>query len=336
MSRPEHREARARCRHQPFALRPAEYLSENHTRASVAGGRRCGDGRPGTLTDMSPSLHPKTTVGPVWLIVSSLRRTVKFYTERLGFQLRHQQDGTAYFGAGAADLLIVTESPDATRVPGTTGLYHFAILLPTRLALARSLRHLFETGTRLQGAADHLVSEALYLADPDGNGIELYRDRPKEDWTYDSTGLRMTTDPLDVDGLLSELTEPDEPWRGLPPETILGHIHLQVADLAAAEAFYRDVLGLDLTTRYGRSASFLSAGGYHHHIAINTWAGVGAPPPPAGSIGLREFVVKLPNAAELETVVERVSRSGTPLEETSAGVLVRDPSQNTLRLTSDN
>jgi catechol 2,3-dioxygenase len=281
------------------------------------------------------ALDPRTTVGPVWLIVSNLRDSIRFYSESLGFRLRHEETGTAYLGAGGADLLILTEIAGAVRVPGTTGLYHFAILLPTRCDLARSLQRLFTKGAQLQGAADHLVSEALYLADPDGNGIELYRDRPKEDWIHDSSGLRMTTDPLDLDSLLSESKEPSGPWFGFPPQTTIGHIHLQVADLAAAEGFYHDVLGFDLITRYG-SASFLSAGGYHHHIAINTWAGTGAPPSPPGSIGLREFIVKVPNAVELGKVVARVSSSsGTPVEKSPTGVLVRDPSQNLLRLTSE-
>src|SRR5215475_4173712 len=183
----------------------------------------------------SSALDPRTAIGPVWLTVSNLRDSIKFYDESLGFRMRYEEAGTAFLGVGSADLLILTEIPGAVRVPGTTGLYHFAILLPTRRDLARSLQHLFATGTRLQGAADHLVSEALYLADPDGNGIELYRDRPKQDWIHDSSGLRMTTDPLDLNSLLLECKEPRWPWLGFPPQTTIGHIHLQVADLTAAE-----------------------------------------------------------------------------------------------------
>jgi catechol 2,3-dioxygenase len=281
------------------------------------------------------SLHPNTTLGPVWLTISNLERAKRFYAECLGFRVRHAKAATVYLGAGDADLLILTEVPEAIRVPGTTGLYHFAVLLPTRLDLARSLQHLLVARTELHGASDHLVSEALYLADPDGNGIELYCDRPRESWTYDATGLRMSSDPLDLNDLLSELSQAGDSWIGLPPQTTIGHIHLQVSDLAAAEAFYRRTLGFDLTTRFDKSASFLSAGGYHHHIAINTWAGTGAPPPPPGSIGLREFIVKVPDAAEFKKVVDRVQRSGLPVEEAPYSALMQDPSQNRLRFTTD-
>jgi catechol 2,3-dioxygenase len=283
---------------------------------------------------MGGLLHPKTTIGPVALIVASLDRQVSYYTERLGFRVHRRQGVTAYLGAGGPDLLILSELPGAIRRPGTTGLYHFAILLPTRAALARALQRLLETGEPLQGTADHLVSESIYLADPEGNGIEIYSDRPKESWKYDGAQVRMPTEALDMDGLLQELTKGADLWRGLPPRTRVGHIHLKISDLAAAEAFYRDALGFDLTMRYKGTAAFLAAGGYHHHVAINTWAGVGIPAPPDGSIGLREFVLTLPDAAELNRVVSRISRSGVRMEETPAGVLARDPSQNVIRLVS--
>jgi catechol 2,3-dioxygenase len=194
----------------------------------------------------------------------------------------------------------------------------------------------------LQGAADHLVSEALYLADPEGNGIELYRDRPREEWIRDAGGVRMATDPLDVEALLAEGGAASEPWAGLPEGTRMGHIHLRVAEIPATERFYRDVLGFDLTARYGDSASFFSAGGYHHHIAANTWGSAGAPPLPAGALGLREFTVALPNQAELKRVAARIQAAGIPMDETADGmdktadgILVKDPAGNLLHLFVD-
>lgn len=278
-------------------------------------------------------IDPRTTIGPVALTVSDLDRSLRFYERDLGLVLHHREGPEASLGTEGADLLLLTEHRAARRVARTTGLYHFAILLPSRAALARALAHLLARDVPLQGASDHLVSEALYLADPDGNGIELYRDRPRGEWVYDRTGLRMTTEALDLGDLLAELEREPGPWRGLPAESTMGHIHLHVADLGAAEAFYAGVLGFDVVTRYGRSASFLSAGGYHHHIGINTWVGAGAPTPPPDAVGLREFVVRLPDRAALGAVIDRLRAAGVAVEDSPAGVRTRDPSANTLRLT---
>src|SRR5262249_53780909 len=156
---------------------------------------------------------------------------------------------------------------------------------------------------------DHLVSEALYLDDPDGNGIEIYRDRPRAEWPRSGGRIRMATDPLDLDGIVAELDRDDRPWDGLAPATVIGHVHLHVADLRAAEAFYHGVLGFDIITNYGGSALFVSAGGYHHHLGLNTWAGVGAPPSPADAAGLRRFAVVLPDPGALEQVAARVRQA---------------------------
>jgi catechol 2,3-dioxygenase len=180
----------------------------------------------------------------------------------------------------------------------------------------------------LSGASDHLVSEALYLDDPDGNGIEIYRDRPRAEWPRMGGQIQMATDRLDIDGILGELERDDRPWDGLAPATTIGHMHLHVADLKAAEAFYHGVLGFDIIVRYGPSALFVSAGGYHHHIGLNTWAGVGAPPAPAGSAGLRYFVVRLPDQAALDAVLARVREAGVAIEPHGEGALVRDASGN--------
>lgn len=283
---------------------------------------------------MTYIIHPDTTLGYVHLTVSDLERSLAFFQQVLGFQVHRHEGDTAHLGAGRADLLLLTERPQARRVSYTTGLYHFAILVPSRLELAQVLKRIVETRTPVQGFADHLVSEAIYLPDPDGNGIEIYRDRPRAQWPFKDGQLQMGTDPLEVDDLLGELTGHPEPWSGLHSDTTLGHVHLHVADIAQAEAFYRDLLGFDLMQRYGPTASFLSAGGYHHHLGINTWAGVGAPPPPPDAVGLRWYIIRLPNAAELARVADRVRRAGVKIEEHQAGLFLRDPAQNGMILTN--
>ena len=284
---------------------------------------------------MPESIHPDTTIGAVALTVADLGRSLAFYQDVIGLRLQRQEDGTAYLGVGGPDLLILKERPGAQAVRGTSGLYHFAILTPSRLALAKSLRQLVETGTRIGGFADHAVSEAIYLSDPDGNGIEIYRDRPRQEWPYRNGELQMTTEALDVEAILAQLEGKEWSWNGLHPDTTIGHIHLHVGDLDAAEAFYTQVLGFDLITRYGPSAGFVSAGGYHHHIGFNTWAGVGVPPPPAGAAGLRWYEVRLPNTAELDKVAARLQQAGLPVSEEEDGFMVRDPAENAILLTAN-
>ncbi len=280
------------------------------------------------------SIHPETALGPVHLTVAELDRSLEFYRGAIGFRMaRRETDGAVLSVDGTAPLLLLTEHPGARpKPPRTTGLYHYAILLPQRADLARSLQRLSEVRYPLQGASDHLVSEALYLADPDGNGIEIYADRARERWPRLGDLLQMGTEPLDVDDLLGELAQDGRPWQGLPADTRIGHVHLHVADLDQAEAFYSGVLGFDLMLHYGRSAAFLSAGGYHHHIGLNTWAGVGAPPPPPDAAGLRAFTIQLPDAAEQERVVERVQAAGLTGEYDGEAVFLRDPSGNGIRL----
>lgn len=283
---------------------------------------------------MPESIHPETTLGSVSLTISNLDRSLSFYQNSLGFQLHRREGDTAYLGAGRSDILVLKENPGARHPGRTSGLYHFAVLVPSRLKLAQSLQRLIETRTPVQGFADHLVSEAIYLPDPDDNGIEIYRDRRRESWPTENGQLRMATDPLDIDGLLKELYGQDAAWEGLHPDTVLGHMHLHVADLEAAERFYRDVLGFDLILRYGPSASFLSAGGYHHHIGINTWAGVGVPAPPAGAVGLRWFTILFPNQKVLENAYNRIQQAGKQVEERQNELFLRDPSENGLVLTT--
>ncbi len=277
---------------------------------------------------MKSILDDDTRLGYVHLIVSDLERSLAFYQQSIGLQVHRQEGGTAYLGVGQADLLALTEQPRAVRVPRRTGLYHFAILVPTRLDLAKSLRNLVETKTQLEGWADHLVSEALYLPDPDGNGIEIYHDRPRSTWQYENGHIKMATDPIDYQSLMSELAKDPSPWRGLPAGTMLGHMHLHVAHLAEAETFYREVIGLGLMLNYGGMAAFLSAGGYHHHLGINTWNGVGAAPPPENAIGLRYFVVHLTSQAEQANLIARLTQADAPFHNEGDALVVQDPSQN--------
>ncbi len=282
-------------------------------------------------------MDPAARIGAVHLTVSNLTRSRDFYREHLGLRELWRRDHGAALGAGDRVLLVLHESPDAPAPARATGLYHFAILVPSRLDLARSLQHFADKGTRMQGFSDHAVSEALYLADPDGNGIEVYRDRPRDEWPRVGGRLQMTLDPLDVDGLLREAAAETRQaggptWEGLVPGTTMGHMHLRVAFLEDSVAFYRDVLGFDLTARYGRSAAFLAAGGYHHHIAVNVWAGVGAPRPPAGALGLRHFEIVLPDETAIREVAERVAAAGMAVEADMPGVSFEDPSGNRLAL----
>jgi len=278
------------------------------------------------------TIDPATTIGAVHLTISDLDRSIAFYTDRLGFQVHRRDGDAAALGAGGSDLLVLVQALDAPRARGTTGLYHFAILVPSRADLARSLRRLAETDTHLQGVADHGVSEALYLADPDGNGIEIYRDRPRADWPIHDGQLQMTTDPLDLNDLATAARPGSGALHELAADTVVGHVHLHVRALYDAEAFYVGVLGFDLMQRLGSSALFVSAGGYHHHIGLNTWAGIGAPPPPPGAIGLRHFVVRFPTVTAREEIVARVTAAGIPIVSHEGGALVRDPAGNAILL----
>jgi catechol 2,3-dioxygenase len=295
---------------------------------------------------MTNSIDPATRMGRVWLTVRDLGRSLDYYQRALGFRVFDRENGTAYLGPAqspAADanrsaaLLVLEEERDALPRPArSTGLYHFAILVPSRLALARSLRRLEETSTPLQGYSDHLVSEALYLADPDDNGIEIYRDRPRSDW-YDAQGrFRMASDPLDLSGIMGELAGQDDRWQGLEAGTTIGHVHLNVADLQTTEALYAGVLGFDVMAQLGDSALFISAGGYHHHLGLNTWTGRGAPPPPVGSVGLRHYEIVLPTPGAVAAVVERLREANVDFAERDNAVYLRDPSQNGIVLVVEN
>lgn len=287
-------------------------------------------------SDDHPSIHPETEVGAVRLTVADLDRARAFYEDVVGLRALEPSEEAVRLGSdGAGPLIELVGSPGAVPRPrGTAGLFHLAILLPSRLELARALRRVATAGWRLAGASDHLVSEALYLSDPEGNGIEIYRDRPREEWPYRDGKLRMATLPLDLDGLLADAPAGDADAGSMPPAARIGHVHLNVGDLGAAETFYGGVLGLEVTVRDYPGALFLSAGGYHHHVGLNTWAGEGAPPPPPGALGLRWFEVVLPRPGELDALDQRMVAAGVDVEREGGALRVADPSGNGLLLRS--
>jgi catechol 2,3-dioxygenase len=260
-------------------------------------------------------LPDDASIGYAHLRVSNLERSLGFYRQFLGLTLINRDEQTAGLSASpSGPLLIRLDQLIGARPkpPRTTGLYHVAIRLPSRPALARLLSRLLELRYPLQGAADHLVSEALYLSDPDGNGLELYVDCPRQRWPVVDGIVSMATDPLDVRDLLA--TASDEPWQGIDPGTDIGHIHLQVSDLGRAEAFYCSLLGFEVTQRDYPGALFVSAGGYHHHIGLNTWGTRGAPPPPSDAVGMINFSVKVDDPALRLEIRARLEYAGIPVE----------------------
>lgn len=273
---------------------------------------------------------PETALrcGVVRLAVRDLAQSLAYYQARIGLQVQRREAGIAFLGAGGDDLLALVEQPGARPVQRRcTGLYHFALLTPDRAALSRVLNHLLATSTPIDGASNHGVSEAIYLSDPDGHGIEIYRDCPRREWPFVKGSLAMTTDPLDVRGVLAA-DRARAPWDGIDPRTVMGHIHLHVAHLDAAVRFYVELLGLDLVQRFGEQAAFVAAGGYHHHLGLNTWAGVGAPPPPPDAARLLDFELILPDADALAQTVARLEQASLTIAAAGAGWRLADPSMN--------
>ncbi len=286
------------------------------------------------MTTATESLPATTSMGAVHVTVADLARSLAYYREAVGLAVLEERPGAASLGVGDVELLGLVEEPGARPASRHTGLYHFALRVPERADLARWLAHAARDQVALLGMSDHFVSEAIYLTDPDGHGIEIYHDRPRVVWEG-LVGTRMTTDPLDVADLMGELDDPaTEPFDGLPAWTDMGHVHLQVADLAATIEFYRDVLGFDVMGELFGSAAFLAAGGYHHHVGANTWHSLGAPPPPPGTAALRHATIVLPEARERDRVAARVADTGGEPDAREDGVLVRDPSGIGLLLTA--
>lgn len=277
-------------------------------------------------------LPEETRVGRVTLQVSDLERSLAYYTEVLGFRIVARSEGRATLGPESGDdvLIELRERPGAATVPrtGLLGLYHFAILLPDRASLGRFVRHLSDSGARA-GAADHLVSEALYLQDPDGLGIEVYADRPREEWRHEGRQIVMATEPLDLAAVVAAAGGAE--WTGMPAGTVVGHVHLHVGDLAAASGFYHEALGLDQVVWNYPGALFLSAGGYHHHLGLNTWA-AGARPAGEGDARLLEWEVLVPGAGDVEASAGSVERAGVAVRREGGSWLASDPWGTTFRV----
>src|SRR5215211_3720205 len=284
------------------------------------------------------SIHPATLIGHVSLTVANLENQIAFYQQVLGFQLHWREGNKGGLGAGEADLLRLTEEPNLRKYRGVTGLYHFAVLFPNRRELARALARLIVLKYP-NYPTDHIMTKTTYLDDPEGNGIELYAESPEDGtWTL-ANGVYETRradgswsdgrEPLDVNALLSHLKEDDRLDAPIAPETRMGHIHLHVRNIEEAVDFYHGILGFDVmgVAKAFRMA-FVSAGGYHHHIGLNTWQGEGAAAPPADALGLRHFAVELPDQNALDEVVARIENAGIPANQTEDGLLFYDPSQN--------
>ena len=280
-------------------------------------------------------IPPDTSIGKVRLRVADIDGLAEFYERVIGLRSVARDGDVVRLGPDDGEPLIeLVAAPGAPLAPSfSTGLFHLAILVPDRAELARSLKRVAGAGWRLTGASDHLVSEALYLQDPEGNGIEIYRDRPRDQWGHDGSELRMATLPLDLDGVLGELEPGEEPPNGVPPATTMGHVHLQVADIPASEGFYNGALELEVMVRSYPGALFLAAGGYHHHVGLNTWQSQGAPPPPEGALGLDRYELVLPDTADVDAADGRLGERSDPIR-VEEGVLVADPSGNRVLLTS--
>ncbi len=280
------------------------------------------------------SIHPGTNIGLVTLRVADLERSRRFYEGILAFQPVEQTPGRVVLGDQERQpLLELIEVPGAAPQPRrATGLYHVAFLFPTRADLGRELLRVARAGLQV-GQGDHLVSEALYISDPDDNGLELYRDRPRSEWRWTNGVIEMATDPVDIRGLVEEGERDAEPWEVIPAGTRVGHIHLQVGDIKEARRFYSTVLGFDVTADLSEhGALFVSAGGYHHHIGLNTWHSRGAKPTPANAAGLQTYVIAIPSREGLQEVKERLVAHRVPFEEQEDSIRVNDPWSNQILL----
>jgi catechol 2,3-dioxygenase len=275
-------------------------------------------------------IDPLTKIGYVSLNISDIQRSLEFYQSILGFRLLGKPSNNRALLTNDAnsshlvELLEVRHSESSSRITRRAGLYHFAILLPERKYLADMLLNLREKKNKVHfdGLADHLVSESIYIRDPDFNGIEIYRDRPASEWNWNGSQIEMATLRLDTDDLLKESTE--QGWKELPARTMIGHVHLHVQNLAKAIKFYHEIMGLNLTTMFP-GAAFFAVGEYHHHIAANTWLGTDIPPASPQGIGLNHFGVEVPSKEEYARLVKQLSRHGVALSDSSDGsVFVRD------------
>jgi catechol 2,3-dioxygenase len=272
---------------------------------------------------VSAVLPDALRLGPVHLVVSDVDRSVAWYRETLGLRVHRHDVATAELGAGEDPVLVLAEDPRA-RPPGRhAGLFHYALLFGTREELAHAARRVAAAQAPIQGASDHLTHEAVYLADPDGIGIELAADRPRDTWPTNEVLYSGGPQPLDVEDLLASVEGSETPDT-VAPGLRIGHVHLHVGDVAEGLAFYRDVLGFELQATLP-TAAFVSAGGYHHHLAFNVWQGEGVGPAPEHAAGLRHWTIGLPGAADVEAARARLAPAGVATEDAAGGFTVRDP-----------
>jgi catechol 2,3-dioxygenase len=296
---------------------------------------------PETKTEFS--IHPKTLMGAISLTVANLENQLMFYQQAMGFKLHWREGNKAGLGAGGADLLLLTEEPNLKKYRGVTGLYHVAYVFPSRHELAIAMARLFAIKYP-NSPTDHIMTKTTYLDDLEGNGIELYCESPEDGWMGMQDGkyiarradgsLSNGREALDVDALFSHLKEDDKLDVSIPSETRVGHVHLHVRNVDEAVDFYHGIIGFDIMGVEKKfQMGFVSAGGYHHHLGLNTWQGEDAPPPPADAVGLRYFTIDLPNQKAYDEVVARVDAADIPSNQTENGLLIHDPSQNGVILT---
>jgi catechol 2,3-dioxygenase len=289
----------------------------------------------GPAVEGHSTLPATLRLGAVHLVVTDLDRSVAWYQAALGMRLQRQDVGVAALGDGEEEVVVLHEDATATPPPRrSSGLYHYALLYPSREELARAALRLAATRTPIQGASDHGTHEAIYLGDPDGNGLELAADRSRDVWPspeeeFSGGGPR----PLDFDALLATVAG-EEPSVQVRPGLRVGHLHLHVGDIAAGLAFYRDVIGFDVWALMP-SAAFVAAGGYHHHLGFNTWRGEGAAPMPAGIVGLDHWTIVLATGDDVEAVRARVRDAGIASEDVDGGFAVTDPFGMTVRVVTD-
>jgi catechol 2,3-dioxygenase len=284
---------------------------------------------PDTASEARPALPAALRLGAVDLTVADADRAVAWYQRSLGLRVHAREDGCAELGDGGETVVVLHEDPQARPAGRHAGLYHYALLYPSREELARAALRLAATRTPIQGASDHRTHEAIYLPDADGNGIELAADRPREAWPKD-LGYAGGPAALDLDGLLATVAG-EEPAAHIGEGLRMGHLHLHVGDIDRGLAFYRDVLGFEEQANLG-SAAFVSAGGYHHHLGFNVWQGRGVGPAPEHAAGLRHWTIELPSAGDVDAVRARVEAAGIAVTPVDRGFEVRDPWQIAARI----
>ena len=278
----------------------------------------------------------KTRIQSIDIRVRDLKDSLNFYSDLIGFKIVDQNDFEAFLSStGVLPYIIkLTEDKSApVRIKGSTGLFHMAFLFPNRKELARVFMRLFKNNIKFQGFSDHLVSEAIYLLDPDGNGVELYTDKPRDQWQESHGQILMDTLPLDLSKVTSELDDP-EIWNGIHPDTTLGHIHLNVSELKKAEEFYNEILGFRITNTQFPKALFLGAGGYHHHIGSNTWMLDKRAKADENSLGMTSFTIRIPDDNYINLISERAEKNKLNVFSDNKSVLIKDFDNINIRIIS--